>query len=245
MGSIAGALETLRVRASSQFDAIEESAAAVEEMIATLASASTIAEGKRTQVSSLARSAASGQADMHTTMEVIRKAATSVSGVGSMIEVIQDVADKTNLLAMNAAIQAARAGNAGKGFAVVAGEIRLLAEATSSQVSNIGSSLRTIVEQMASSDDMTLKTESGMQAISQDVGVMADEMSALIDSLTEISAGGAQVTNGIEQLRTTSQEVRDIYATISGEITGILALIRTISSISDETQRTIATMVRS
>lgn len=70
-------------------------------------------------------------------------------------------------------------------------------------------------------------------------------MSALIDSLTEISAGGAQVTDGIEQLRTTSQEVRDIYSTISGEITGILALIRTIASISDETQHTIASMVRS
>lgn len=245
VGTIAGELETLRVRATSQFDAIEESAAAVEAMIATLAGASTIAAGKRSQVLSLARSAASGQTDMHTTMEAIRKAAAGVSGVGAMIGVIQDVADKTNLLAMNAAIQAARAGTAGKGFAVVAGEIRLLAEATASQVSNIGSSLKTIVEQMASSDDMTLKTESGMQAISQDVGVMADEMSALIDSLTEISAGGAQVTNGIEQLRTTSQEVRDIYATISSEITGILTLIRTIASISDETQQTIATMVRS
>jgi len=244
VGTIAGELETLRVRASSQFNAIEESAAAVEAMIATLASASTMAAGKRTQVSSLARSAAAGQTDMHITMEAIRKAAAGVSGVGAMIGVIQDVADKTNLLAMNAAIQAARAGTAGKGFAVVAGEIRLLAEATGSQVANIGSSLKTIVEQISSSDDMTLKTENGMQTISKDVGVMADEMSALIDSLTEISGGGAQVTAGIGQLRTTSQEVREIYSTISGEITGILALIRTIASISNETQRTIASMVR-
>ncbi len=177
---------------------------------------------------------------MTATMESIRKAADGVSGVGEMIGVIQDVSDRTNLLAMNAAIQAAHAGNAGKGFAVVAGEVRKLAETTGGNVRDIASSLGSIIEQIKASDAMTVRTGNGIKEISRDVGVMADEIGALIDSISELSSGGTQVTGGIEELRNVSIDVRTIYSTISDEVTRILSMINSIAAISSETQQSIS-----
>ena len=242
--AISGELETLSARAETQFTAILSSSAEVGDMIETLSRASEIASGKRRQIMSLADAAEGGERGMHSTMEAIRRTSAEVSGIGEMIGVIQDVAERTNLLAMNAAIQAARAGSAGKGFAVVADEIRNLAEATKSQANGVGGSLASIMEQIAVSDGMILQTETNMQSMPRDVGVMAEDMSGLIDSFTGLSSGGTKVIDGIEELKTASAEVKEIYSNISGKIEGLLAMIGTIASISAETQETISAMTR-
>lgn len=242
--AISGELSSLHSRSEAQFEAIQASSTAVREMVDTLSSDSGIASGKRTQIMALAGAAEDGESGMRSTMETIRQTAAEVSGIGSMMDVIQDVADTTNLLAMNAAIQAARAGTAGKGFAVVAGEIRRLAEATKSQADGIGASLGSIIEQIASSDDLILRTEASMQAMSRDVSVMAEEMSGLIDSFSGLSSGGATVMAGIDELKTATGEVRSIYANISVELERLFSRIGAIASISERTQATISAMSR-
>jgi len=242
--AISGELSSLHSRSEAQFEAIQASSTAVREMVDTLSSDSGIASGKRTQIMALAGAAEDGESGMRSTMETIRQTAAEVSGIGSMMDVIQDVADTTNLLAMNAAIQAARAGTAGKGFAVVAGEIRRLAEATKSQTDGIGASLGSIIEQIASSDDLILRTEASMQAMSRDVSVMAEEMSGLIDSFSGLSSGGATVMAGIDELKTATGEVRSIYANISVELERLFSRIGAIASISERTQATISAMSR-
>lgn len=242
VGTITSALEDLRTRTATQFSAIEQSAAAVEQMIAGLVNASNIATSKRQQIASLAEAAQSGERDMSATMQSIREAAKDVAGVDEMVDIIRDVSDRTNLLAMNAAIQAAHAGNAGKGFAVVAAEVRTLAETTRSHAEEISTSIDSIIDGIKASDALTERTGLGIQKISRDVGTIADEMSSLIDSLAEMSAGGQEVTQGIEQLRTVSIEVRSVYTGIASEIAEILSRIGTIAAISSKTQETIASM---
>jgi iron only hydrogenase large subunit-like protein len=240
VGTIRGSLERLQADATSQFAAIEESAAAVEQMVATLGNASGIASGRRQQIHALAEATAGGERDMIATAGAIRRAAEGITEIGNMIGVIHDVADKTNLLAMNAAIQAAHAGTAGKSFAVVASEIRKLAEATGGNAKDIASSINGIINQIKTSNEMTDRTGKHIKAISQDTGKLADEMSALIDSFTEMSTGGTQVTRGIEELRNISMEIKDVYATMVSDIGIILDKINSIARISDETQQKVS-----
>lgn len=239
--AIRTALNRLLEDAASQFSAIEESAAAVEQMVATLGSASSIASSKRNQMDHLAEEASAGERDMILTVESIRKAAGGMNAIDGMIASIRDVSDRTNLLAMNAAIQAARAGNAGRGFAVVAVEIRGLAEATGKNVGSITEDLSEIIAQIRDSDGMVSRTGDRIRSMSRDVVTMAGELSALVDSLAELSSGGSQVTSGIEELRNLSMGVKEVYGQMASGVGSILGMINCIAAISEETQRTVDT----
>ncbi len=232
-------LTLLQTRSASQFAAIEESAAAVEQMIATLVNASGIASGKRTQIESLAEKATNGEKEMQATVAAIKSVAEGVSGIGELTSLIHDIAGETNLLAMNAAIQAAHAGNAGKSFAVVASEIRKLAETTGGNANRISSSLGTIIGRIRDSDSMTTRTGAGIKEISTDVATMTGEIEQLISSLGEISSGGAQVTESIEQMRTLSLDVRELYGAMASEVNDILTRINEIAEISEQTGRSL------
>lgn len=233
-------LQRLQEKSEGQFAAIEESAAAVEQMIAMLTNASGMASGKRAQIENLAQKAVTGEKDMEATVQAIRAVSEGVASISELISVIHNIADETNLLAMNAAIQAAHAGDAGRSFAVVAGEIRKLAETTGGKARNISSSLGAIVDRIRISDGMTVRTGRGMKDISVGVASMTDEMGALINSLGEISSGGGQVTEGIEEMRNLSMHVKDLYGAMAEEVGDILKQIYDIGVISDETRMTIS-----
>lgn len=236
---IRATLAELGTASESQFAALQESSAAIEEMTATLGSASGLASGKRDQVERLAQAVRGGESDMAATIDAIRRVSQGVTGISDMTEVIHDVAEKTNLLSMNAAIQAAHAGSAGKAFAVVAGEIRVLAEATGGNAKRISSSISAIIEQIKASDAISTRTGENFRAVIKDVGLMADEMSRLLDFLGEMASGGSQVTKGIEELRSQNANVQELYGRMSAEVSSMLDELQNIAGISEESQRSV------
>jgi len=127
--------------------------------------------------------------------------------IGNIMNVITDIADQTNLLALNAAIEAARAGEAGRGFAVVADEVRKLAEKTMAATLEVGDAIRSIQNLSRTSMDSMSQT---VQVVDSTTELTANAGQALKSILNGIEAAAEQVRSiatAAEQQSATSEEI--------------------------------------
>ena len=151
-------------------------------------------------------------------MDAIKDAVTSSSAsveelgrrgqqIGQIIEVINDIADQTNLLALNAAIEAARAGEHGRGFAVVADEVRKLADRTTKATEEIGESIRAIqtetddaVQRMASGTEQVDAGVAKAREAGQSLGRIVSASQSVAQMIQSIAAAAEQQSAASEQI---------------------------------------------
>lgn len=129
---------------------------------------------------------------------IIERLGGSTDEIGEIIQVIDDIADQTNLLALNAAIEAARAGEQGRGFAVVADEVRKLAERTTKATSEISTMIKSII-------DETHTAVKSIELGTEEVTKGKDEAMLAGKILEEILTGSTQVVNVVGQVASSSE----------------------------------------
>jgi len=131
--------------------------------------------------------------------------------VGKIIQVIEDIASQTNLLALNAAIEAARAGEQGRGFAVVADEVRKLAEKTTKATKEIGNTIQTIQEY---TDTAVMSMQNEVKVVEEGVGFVRNAGTALNEIVSQVD----EVTTLIQHIATASEQQTTAADQISSDI---------------------------
>jgi methyl-accepting chemotaxis protein len=159
-------------------------------------------------VHSLANASEVGRSGLQEVAVDIQEIARESEGLLEINAVMENIASQTNLLSMNAAIEAAHAGEAGKGFAVVADEIRKLAESSSEQSKTIGTVLKKIKDSI---DKITKSTDSVLnkfEAIDSGVRTVADQEENIRNAMEEQGQGSQQILEAIGQLNEVTQLVK-------------------------------------
>ncbi|WP_051258141.1 methyl-accepting chemotaxis protein [Desulfovibrio cuneatus] len=203
-----------RDRAASTATAMEEMNATVLEVARSASDASQQAEstrGKAEEGAHLVHQVVTAIEEVNTTamemqknMEELGRQAESIGGV---MNVISDIADQTNLLALNAAIEAARAGEAGRGFAVVADEVRKLAEKTMSATTEVGGNIRGIQNSTSVNIERMGAAARAAASATERAGVSGTALEEILHLAQGTSALIASIATAAEEQSATSEEI--------------------------------------
>jgi methyl-accepting chemotaxis protein len=232
--SIGSSIAALDGRIQGQMSMVEESTASVTQMIASINNVTTITDQRQAAIDKLVGTVASGGEKMTATFEEVKRINESVGSIQDITGIIASISSQTNLLAMNAAIEAAHAGEAGKGFSVVADEIRKLAEASSVNSKEIGTILKEIIGLIDSATRSGNETNVAFQSIDAEVKELRDSLAEIFSNMSELHAGGDQILEAMNGLRDASIEVKDDSAAIGQSSSSIRESMSTLKRVSAE-----------
>ena len=202
-------VQTLATAARDMTESVSTSSSAVEEMIANINSINSILEHNAESVGLLDGATRKGMTGIENVAELVSKIEENSNGLSEMSSVIQKIASQTNLLAMNAAIEAAHAGDSGRGFAVVADEIRKLAENSGSEARKISDVLKNVKQLIDATFKDTGDVQKEFSEVVQLSGTVVEQEQTVRRAISEQNEGGKQLLQAVGSMRELTQTVKE------------------------------------
>lgn len=229
-------IESLKNQIENQSSAVTQSSAAIQQMVSNINAISSSLDKAAGGFKELKHATDNGKQSINTVQDMV----TNVSGQSANLletnEIINSIASQTNLLAMNAAIEAAHAGDAGKGFSVVADEIRKLAEDSASQSKVIAEELQSIVSNIESIVGATTQAETAFDTIVSQIAASSDLIEQISFAMKEQNEGSKQVLEALENIRDITVEIRDGSVEMNEGTSVILREMTRLTDLSQQVQ---------
>lgn len=208
IGRISKGVRGMDPRIGAQAENVSQSSAAIEELLASSASVAKTLEDNALDINGLSAKSAAGVSELEAASSTMREIAKQSDALVDISAMIQSIAEQTNLLSMNAAIEAAHAGDSGRGFGVVAGEIRKLAESSGSQAKTVSAALTKIKQAMASISAATDALLVKFGDMDRSIKGIADREASIGRAMAEQAAASREILESIATLNRISQEIR-------------------------------------
>jgi methyl-accepting chemotaxis protein len=194
--------------------------AAVNEMTASIQNISSLAARSKTSVESLSASVERGEEAAGLASEAMSRLSSGADSLLQLVDIITAISQQTDLLAMNAAIEAAHAGDSGKGFAVVAEEIRRLAEETGDNIKAVTEGLKTFLADL----NEAAKAGDGIGSAFSDIGARVGETKAAFESIisgtSDLSAGTSEIDKVVTAVVESSSDMADAVRNVDRMVEG-------------------------
>ncbi|MCR5613978.1 methyl-accepting chemotaxis protein [Treponema sp.] len=224
----------------------KENAISMTEMVDNFKAIKTLIERAQILAEELTKESVSGSAEVKKTQEVINAISEMSKKMIEVIKVIQSVASQTNLLAMNAAIEAAHAGDAGKGFSVVADEIRKLSESTQKSAKDISNLINEVAKAMTSGSSNMELTSNAFNKIQKDIEEQNEVVQKISSTVAQqstdaniILSNTNTIVHQIEDVSTLAKNQADYTQKIMNNISEVVSLTNQVNDAVIESERVI------
>jgi len=201
-----GSLDTIIAR---QMTSVTESSSAMEEMMAAINNVTNTSNEKRSATTDLISILADGKDKLASMSQVTSTLGKSIDEMMEVTAIINNITSQSNMLSMNAAIEAAHAGDSGKGFSVVADEMRVLSSSTAENAKRIEATLTNNIEIIEKLLQQSGETGEAFGRIETGVNDLANALTEISNAMGELSEGSSEVIQAVEEMRNISSEVQN------------------------------------
>ena len=240
---ITGAMQEFNIHMANRNKIIQDANAAVDGMVSSLISMDQITRQRIESIKNLLISVGQGMEETGETQQAIHKVIETMQSIREINVLINDVADKTHVLSINAAIEAARTGAAGKGFSIIAAEVRKLSESVARNSFLIAKNLEVFMKSVELTDKKIANSTASFRDVDQETRSVSLSLGEIVEITSELSSDGRQIRYGIQTIEESTALIQQEADKITGEQVTILKGVENVARLSSDIEKAVNNII--